>query len=63
LAFLAFVSALPEIMRVRRKLDVCVLSDVHLGTYGCHAKELNEYLKTIEPKELISKLTEEFLNS
>lgn len=40
-------------MRVRRKLDVCVLSDIHLGTYGCHAKELNAYLKTIEPKVLV----------
>lgn len=30
-----------------------VLSDVHLGTYGCHAKELHRYLKTIKPKMLI----------
>lgn len=40
-------------MRVRRKMDLCVLSDIHLGTYGCHAKELNEYLKSIEPKVLV----------
>ena len=30
-----------------------VLSDIHLGTYGCHAEELLRYLKTIKPKTLI----------
>jgi len=24
----------------RRKLELAVISDVHLGTYGCRAKEL-----------------------
>jgi len=37
----------------RRKLDILVLSDVHLGTYGCHARELLHYLKTIKPKTVI----------
>ncbi len=37
----------------RRKLDIAVISDVHLGTYGCRAAELNQYLKTINPKILI----------
>ncbi|MGC4101422.1 UDP-2,3-diacylglucosamine diphosphatase [Ferruginibacter sp.] len=37
----------------RRKLDILVLSDVHLGTYGCHAKELLRYLKTVKPKTVI----------
>lgn len=37
----------------RRKLDILVLSDVHLGTYGCHAKELLLYLKTVKPKTVI----------
>lgn len=37
----------------KRKLDILVLSDVHLGTYGCHAKELLHYLKTIRPKTVI----------
>lgn len=37
----------------KRHLDICVVSDVHLGTYGCHAKELNKYLKKINPKTLI----------
>lgn len=36
-----------------RKLDIAVLSDVHLGTYGCHAKELSDYLKAIRPKILV----------
>ena len=37
----------------KRKLDILVLSDVHLGTYGCHAKELLLYLKTVKPKRVI----------
>jgi UDP-2,3-diacylglucosamine pyrophosphatase LpxH len=32
---------------------VVVLSDVHLGTYGCRAKELLNYLKSISPSILI----------
>lgn len=37
----------------KRKLDVAVISDVHLGTFGCRATELLNYLKTINPKVLI----------
>jgi UDP-2,3-diacylglucosamine pyrophosphatase LpxH len=37
----------------KRQLDIAVISDIHLGTYGCHASELVRYLKTIEPKILI----------
>jgi|SRR5690242_2047392 len=37
----------------KRKVDVVVISDVHLGTYGCHAKELLHYLKSIKPKKVI----------
>ncbi len=37
----------------RRKVDLVVLSDIHLGTYGCHAKELTKYLKGIHPKHLV----------
>ena len=36
-----------------RALDLLVLSDVHLGTYGCHAKELLQYLKSLEPQEVV----------
>ena len=37
----------------KRELDICVISDLHLGTFGCHAKELNDYLKSISPKRLV----------
>ncbi len=37
----------------KRKLDIAVISDVHLGTYGCRAKELCRYLSTIDPAILI----------
>ncbi len=37
----------------KRKLDILVVSDVHLGTYGCHAKELLHYLKSVKPKTVI----------
>lgn len=37
----------------RRKVDILVLSDIHLGTYGCHAKELLHYLKSVKPKTVI----------
>lgn len=37
----------------KRKLDIVVISDVHLGTYGCHANELLKYLKSINPKTVI----------
>ena len=30
-----------------------IVSDVHLGTYGCHAKELKHYLESISPETLI----------
>jgi UDP-2,3-diacylglucosamine pyrophosphatase LpxH len=37
----------------KRRVEVVVISDVHLGTFGCHAKELCEYLSSIKPKILI----------
>ncbi len=37
----------------KRDVDIVVISDVHLGTYGCHAAELLNYLKSINPKMLI----------
>ncbi len=37
----------------KRNVDIVVISDVHLGTYGCQAKELLKYLKSINPKILI----------
>ncbi len=40
-------------MKIKRKIEIAVISDVHLGTYGCHAKNLLVYLNSIEPKKLI----------
>ena len=40
-------------MKIKRKIEIAVISDVHLGTYGCHAKHLLSYLNSIEPKKLI----------
>ncbi|CAH0335414.1 UDP-2,3-diacylglucosamine hydrolase [Flavobacterium sp. CECT 9288] len=37
----------------KRKVEVVVISDVHLGTFGSHAKELLNYLSSIKPKILI----------
>lgn len=37
----------------KRKVEVVVLSDVHLGTFGCHAKELMNYLSSVKPKILV----------
>ncbi|MEZ4857700.1 MAG: UDP-2,3-diacylglucosamine diphosphatase [Flavobacteriaceae bacterium] len=38
---------------MKRKLDIVVLSDIHLGTYGCHAKEVLHYLNSVKTKKLI----------
>ncbi|GGG46210.1 UDP-2,3-diacylglucosamine diphosphatase [Bizionia arctica] len=40
-------------MKLKRKVEIAVISDVHLGTYGCHAKQLLTYLNSIQPKKLI----------
>lgn len=37
----------------KRDVDIVVLSDIHLGTYGCHAKEVLQYLKSIKPKAVV----------
>ena len=37
----------------KRRLEVVVISDVHLGTPNCHAEELMAYLSSIEPKKLV----------
>lgn len=40
-------------MNLKRKIDVVVISDVHLGTHGCNAKKLLNYLNSIEPKHIV----------
>ena len=42
-----------NVRRGKRRVQVAVVSDVHLGTYGCHAAELLRYLKSIKPKVLV----------
>ncbi|MES1217753.1 MAG: UDP-2,3-diacylglucosamine diphosphatase [Bacteroidota bacterium] len=37
----------------KRPVDVAVISDLHLGTYGCRANELVTYLKSISPQMLV----------
>lgn len=37
----------------KRAVDLIIISDIHLGTYGCRAKELLHYLKSVKPKQLI----------
>jgi len=37
----------------RRKIKVVVMSDLHLGTYGCHATEIVNYLQSIAPEILV----------
>lgn len=37
----------------KRDVEIVVLSDIHLATYGCHATELVAFLKSINPKLLI----------
>lgn len=37
----------------KRDVDLVIISDVHLGTYGCHAAELLKYLQSINPKTVV----------
>ena len=38
---------------MKRPVEIVVLSDIHLGTYGCHATEVFQYLNSIKPEILI----------
>ena len=38
---------------MKRNVELVILSDVHLGTYGAQAKELVNYLQSIKPKTLV----------
>lgn len=40
-------------MMSKREVEIVVISDVHLGTYGCHARELLKYLKSVRPKMVV----------
>jgi UDP-2,3-diacylglucosamine pyrophosphatase LpxH len=47
------ITSTEEAHKEKRKVDLVVLSDIHLGTYGCHAKELVKYMKSIKPGKVI----------
>ena len=38
---------------MKRPVEILVISDIHLGTYGCQAKALLKYLKSINPACII----------
>jgi UDP-2,3-diacylglucosamine pyrophosphatase LpxH len=38
---------------MKRKVELVVISDVHLGTYGSRAAELVAYLKSVDPETLV----------
>jgi len=37
----------------KRKIDLLILSDIHLGTYGCQSKELLNYMNSVKPKVVV----------
>lgn len=37
----------------KRQIEVAIISDTHLGTHGCQAKPLLNYLNSIEPQTLV----------
>ena len=40
-------------MQAKRDVELVVISDVHLGTYGARASELVNYLRSIQPRTLV----------
>lgn len=36
-----------------KEIEALVISDIHLGTYGCKANEFVKYLKTVDPKHIV----------
>ena len=40
-------------MQQKRDVELVVISDVHLGTYGARASELVSYLRSIQPRTLV----------
>lgn len=38
---------------MKRSLELVIISDVHLGTFGCHAAQLLQYLRSIKPQILV----------
>src|SRR3546814_10371596 len=40
-------------MEKRRNVELIVISDVHLGTFGSQAGKLHEYLRSVHPRTLV----------
>ena len=38
---------------MKRNLDILVISDLHLGTYGSEADEVISYLETVDAKKIV----------
>lgn len=38
---------------MKRRIEILVLSDIHLGTYGCQSKALLKYLKSVDPETIV----------
>ena len=38
---------------MKRNLDILVISDLHLGTYGSEADQVLAYLKTVDAKKIV----------
>lgn len=38
---------------MKRPVELVVVSDFHLGTYGCRAEELLHYLDSVQPETLV----------
>jgi UDP-2,3-diacylglucosamine pyrophosphatase LpxH len=38
---------------IKKEVELVVVSDIHLGTYGSHAKELLRYLRSVRSGTLI----------
>ena len=38
---------------MKRKIEILVLSDLHLGSFGCRAEELLNYLRSVSPELVI----------
>lgn len=47
------MKVLGKIKGIKRKVEVVVISGVHLGSAGAHAFELLDYLKSIKPQKII----------
>ncbi|TVR86813.1 MAG: hypothetical protein EA411_09415 [Saprospirales bacterium] len=53
LTLMLFKTVLSKSNKMKRELDICILSEVQLGTLYCKPLELLKYLKSIKPAFLI----------